>query len=103
MIKVYIDNRPYQSGIGIWIFDEREGRRYKIQQVQFEFKECVPYADEVPSIAIPYRMEAQFLQAFAEALSKQGIKTESDHKIQGILEATKYHLEDMRKIAKAKT
>ena len=37
---------------------------------------------------------------FAEELSRIGIKTDNDHKIAGTLEATKYHLEDMRKLAK---
>lgn len=42
------------------------------------------------------------MQAFANALSDAGIKTDNDHKIAGTLEATKYHLEDMRKLAKVK-
>ena len=49
-------------------------------------------------LKIPNIMAAQFFQAFAEALDQQGIKTENDFKIQGLLEATKYHLEDMRKL-----
>lgn len=40
------------------------------------------------------------LQAFADSLASKGIKTINDHKNEGLLEATKYHLEDMRKIAK---
>lgn len=42
------------------------------------------------------------LKAFADKLSDLGIKTDNDHKIAGTLEATKYHLEDMRKLAKVK-
>jgi len=48
------------------------------------------------------RIPKAALQAFAEALSEHGIKTDNDHKIAGTLEATKYHLEDMRKLAKVK-
>jgi len=48
------------------------------------------------------RIPLDALQAFAEALSERGIKTDNDHKIAGTLEATKYHLEDMRKLAKVK-
>lgn len=40
------------------------------------------------------------LKAFADELSNIGIKTDNDHKMAGTLEATKYHLEDMRKLAK---
>lgn len=36
------------------------------------------------------------LEEFAEAISKVGIKPKSDYKLEGILEATKDHLEDMR-------
>jgi len=48
------------------------------------------------------RIPEQALRSFAEALSEYGIKTDNDHKIAGTLEATKYHLEDMRKISKVK-
>lgn len=37
-------------------------------------------------------------KAFADALAGMGIKTDNDHKIAGTLEATKHHLEDMRRI-----
>ena len=43
-----------------------------------------------------------FLQGLAEALDKQGIKTDKDAKIQGTLDATRYHLEDLRKLLKLK-
>lgn len=36
----------------------------------------------------------------AEAFANYGVKTRNDHKNEGLLEATKYHLEDIRKIAK---
>lgn len=41
----------------------------------------------------------QQLQVIADAISKRGIKDQNDHKNEGLLEATKYHLEDMRRIA----
>lgn len=40
--------------------------------------------------------------ALAEALEDEGIKTSNDFKAQGLLEATKYHLEDMRTLLKLK-
>lgn len=45
-------------------------------------------------------MTSDQLQAFANSMASQGIKTTNDSKNEGLLEATKYHLEDMRKIAK---
>lgn len=51
-----------------------------------------------PTLSIDRRTSKSLLKALAEALSKEGIKTENDHKIQGILEAQSKHLEDMRDI-----
>lgn len=44
------------------------------------------------------RMEPDQLQAFANALATYGVKTNNDHKNEGLLEATKAHLEDMRNL-----
>ena len=66
------------------------------QQIQL-LKENERIPDEF-ILKIPNIMAKEFFKAFAEALDEQGIKTENDFKIQGLLEATKYHLEDMRKI-----
>lgn len=52
--------------------------------------------DEILFCRLPY----DAMQAFANELAAVGIKTDNDHKIAGVLEATKYHLEDMRTIAK---
>jgi exopolysaccharide biosynthesis protein len=46
-----------------------------------------------------YFEDDQQLQAIADAISQRGVKSQSDHKNEGLLEATKYHLEDMRRIA----
>lgn len=42
------------------------------------------------------------LQQLAEEISKQGAKTENEYKLQGILDATKNHLSDMRQLLKLK-
>lgn len=44
----------------------------------------------------------QILQAFAETLADEGHNTPNDFKIQGLLEATKAHLADMRQLLKLK-
>jgi len=51
-----------------------------------------------PTLKLNY--DPQLLQSIAEECSRLGIKTDSDHKIAGTLEATKYHLEDCRKLLK---
>lgn len=47
---------------------------------------------------IPSHLWDEIALQLAELLDKKGIKTENDHKIQGIMKAQKYHLEDMRKL-----
>jgi hypothetical protein len=64
--------------------------------------ETVEEGDTIPSdyiIKLPRYFADDLLKALAEALDEKNIKTDNDAKIQGVLEATKYHLEDMRKIA----
>ena len=55
-----------------------------------------------PSLKLPGNIGRALLQAFAEALDKDGIKTDKDAKLQGTIEATKYHLEDLRTLLKLK-
>ena len=61
--------------------------------------------EEIPeefTMKIPQQIVGPFFKAFAEELDKQGIKTEMDAKIEGKLEATVYHLEDLRQLLKLK-
>ena len=51
-------------------------------------------------IKLPYELCQKFFKAMAETLDERGIKTENDSKLQGTMEAMRYHLEDMRKLLK---
>lgn len=53
-------------------------------------------------LKFPEFMADKIFKSMAELFDKRGIKTENDHKIAGTLEATKFHLEDMRKLLKLK-
>ncbi len=53
-----------------------------------------------PTLRISRDLAPKFLKALAECMDKEGIKTENDHKIQGLLEATKLHLKDMRELVR---
>ena len=68
----------------------------------YSIKGGEPIPDNFIMKISPY-VSTQIFSALAEALDKQGVKTENDFKIQGLLEATKYHLEDMRKLVFKKT
>ena len=57
---------------------------------------------ENPTMKFPIHIKTEIFKALADGLSKNGIETDSQSKIQGTLEATKYHLEDLRSILKLK-
>ena len=98
MIKVYIATEPWSAKIGILFTEERNGKRYVVKPVDLVFEEVKDNSATEPTIRFDHFLAPEFLKALAEALDKHNIKTENDFKIQGLLEATKYHLEDMRKI-----
>lgn len=63
----------------------------------------VQIKDEVNSDNLRFaRLERGQLQTIAEAFAQYGVKTIDNHRAEGLLEATKYHLEDLRVIAKLK-
>lgn len=55
-----------------------------------------------PFMTLSVIMAQELLQSLSEALDKAGFTTPSTKKAEGLLEATKYHLEDMRKMLKLK-
>lgn len=89
-------------GLEIIFWEERDGKVYAVQPMEMIFKECPGGATTGPSLRIAGAYANEFMKAFAEALDKKGVKTENDHKIAGTLEATRFHLEDMRKLLKLK-
>ena len=86
------------NGVEIYIFKDRDGKRYVAKPVILEFEEIKLGERVYPTLCINPFEATEFLKSLAEALDKQEVKTENDYKIQGILEATKYHLEDMRRL-----
>ena len=93
-----------RAGIAIIVFDRRKGQNSVINLYTGETKVLKEF-EEIPfefMMKISNFLANDFLKALAEALDQQGIKTDKDAKIAGTLEATKYHLEDMRKLLKLK-
>lgn len=97
-MKVYIQKEIYSDSIGILFTEEKNGKRYVCKPVNLELVEHNLGEITEPTIRINHFLAPEFLKALAEALDKHEIKTDNDFKIQGLLTATKYHLEDMRKI-----
>ena len=90
-------------GLRFGFFQEREGKIYICKPMKMEY---IPISADgsftEASLTLPNPLGQEFCQKMAEALSKRGVKTDNDHKIIGILEATKYHLEDLRQLLKLK-
>lgn len=97
-LKVYIEKTPV-GPINIYFVDKRNGRMAVAKKVELVFEEVDEAAMTDPTIQLSPFWGESLLQAFAEALDEKGVKTDKDAKIEGTLEATRYHLEDMRTIA----
>lgn len=97
--EVHISADPQFDGIKIWFVDRSDGHQQVAQPVNLTFEEYAEGAVIPPTLTLNRWIADEFLQAMAEALDKRGVKVENEHKVHGQLEATKYHLEDMRKIA----
>lgn len=103
MIKVHFQNEEYADLIKVYIVDHfrQDGKSYLLQFGKFnntwvELKECkIP---PEPTFRFRGIEKTEFLKAMADAIAEIGIKTDSDFKIQGKLEATEKHLEDMRRL-----
>lgn len=99
--EVIIHKEPWNGSVGI-LFVERRGERvYVGKPVDIVMTELKPHeAVMEPTLRI-HRMDSDgFLQALAKALDDRGVKTDADAKKEGLLEATKYHLEDLRHLLK---
>ena len=52
--------------------------------------------DGIPTLIIPRLVGADIIKAIADALDRVGVRSDSDARISGLLDATNKHLEDMR-------
>jgi len=99
-IKVYIQRDAPTDMLTItFVTTDKYGKRYIAKPMYMEFEE-LNYEGSCPkpTLSITGELAPAFLQAIAQSLDENGIKTENDFKIQGLLEATKYHLEDLRRL-----
>jgi hypothetical protein len=97
---VNIHQQPWNDGLSITIWEERQGKVFVAKRVDLVFEECQGGYTTDPTLQLSHFHAPVFLNALAEALDKHGVKTDKDAKLQGTLEATKYHLQDLRKLLK---
>jgi len=97
--KVYIQKQMWSNALGIAIFEERDGKQFMAKPIELVFEEIDRYGEVVkPTLQIGYQMAEPFLKAMAESLDEFGVKTDSDAKLAGTMQATRAHLEDMRSL-----
>lgn len=93
-VKIFSDFGAFEKKI---VFSFIEGRdRFLINPISGE-RHKLDTGNAVPD-DFAIKLDSECIRALTEELSQLGIKTDSDAKLEGTLEATKYHLEDMRKM-----
>lgn len=100
-MRVHIVYQPWSGRLAFYFIENHHnGKIAVVRPMQWEM-EVVPEGTEVePSMVVPGPITDGFLKAMAEALDQRGVKTDSDAKLAGTIEATRYHLEDLRRLLK---
>lgn len=97
--RVSIYQEPCFGGLSFCFWEKGvDGKTYMVaptKLTRIEVKDCQQYE---PSIHLSPDIAPAFMKAMAEALDTHGIKTDSDAKIAGTLEATREHLKDLQKL-----
>lgn len=91
------------GSFSMYIIKRDNEKKYVAEPITLKFKELKDndiYPE--PSLVIPDSFAEELMTDLAEQLDKNNIKTDKDAKIQGTLEAQKYHLEDLRRLLKLK-
>jgi hypothetical protein len=99
--EVYPEYSPCSRKLDLYIFaNYHDGSRAictSLERMIFtKYDESV--SDNKPTLSINEHISKPFLQAMADALDKIGIRATGKPILENELTATKYHLEDMRKL-----
>lgn len=97
--KVLINKGPDFDGISIWLVEDLGGGKFSVAKpIDFTFVTTEDTGNVKPTIKLNSYFAQEFLRAWGEALKKEKISIEDTFKLEGEINATKYHLEDMRKL-----
>jgi hypothetical protein len=100
-LKVYMEHKPEFRGTAIYLHGMKDGKHFVIEPmnlIERVVDEC-EYISE-PTLQFSDSWGTDFLNAMANALIEQGFRPDSLKLKEDELTATKYHLEDMRSVAK---
>ena len=100
-IKVYADYRDYRRELELYIIEEGSDYRAVAQPIDLVFKQY-QFGEifDGPTLKAPDYFALPLIKAFAELAGMMGVKRTDESKTEGLYEATKYHLEDMRTLMK---
>lgn len=99
-IKVYLDYERHLNAVSMWIVGIKEnGNRVFVKPVDMTFEEVEEGAYREPTFRFDRHFADEFLESLAGELINMGYRPDELKAKEGELTATKYHLEDMRKIA----
>ena len=98
-VKIWKDELTFQTKI--LFYEEYNGKRYVYNPITKESIELTEgqQIDEKNVISVP---DEETMQNMFQAISKTGVRSEEEYTLKGNLEATKYHLADLRKLLKLK-
>ena len=99
-MKVKIGFDYLFAGLSFYLYQEKDGKKYLVKPVDLVLQE-LPHDHFTPvdsTIKLSGYESDEFLKSLAEELDRMGVKTDSDFKIKGLLEAKEKHLQDMRRI-----
>ena len=102
-MKVKIRLDELGDVVNIYLYEKRGGNGdiYIAKSIDLVFTKRETGMIAKPTLRLPlYGGDGEILQSLAEELDKMNVKTDKDAKIQGTLEATRYHLEDLRRLLK---
>lgn len=93
-MKAHIFIEPGTVQTSIMITEQRGDVLFIAKPIQLEFEPHEPgFKQTPPTLSIPLVHSNVFLESLAKALDELKIKPESIHKLEGVLEARKEHLE----------
>ena len=97
--KVYIRQSIESLNDEIVIIEELPNYKRRVAlPMKLEWEELSQGGSCRPTLRVPEEISQELYKALQLALEKRGTKPDSTSKVEGILEATKYHLEDVRRL-----
>lgn len=101
-MKIKVHREPWNDSLGVLFYEHSGQDRFVVKPVAMTLERVEPGVEVKPTFAIPGTDIYEFLKSMAEIAEANGVKTDTqlqeESKNKGVLEATKYHLEDMRNL-----